>query len=39
MPQDARGHFPMKYEDGTLGVLTVNNRSILKSELIEGVAQ
>ena len=36
VPQDARGHFPMKYEDGTLGVLTVNNRSILKSELIEG---
>mgnify|MGYP003577130531 CR=1 FL=1 len=36
VPQDARGHFPMKYEDGTLGVLTVDNRCILKSELIAG---
>ncbi len=36
VPQDARGHFPMKYEDGTLGVLTVENRSIVKSELIAG---
>ena len=36
VPQDARGHFPMKYEDGTLGVLTVENRNIIKSELIEG---
>ncbi len=36
VPVDARGEFPMKYEDGTLGVLTVNNRNILKSELIEG---
>ena len=36
VPCDARGHFPMKYEDGTLGVLTVVDRSIIKSELIEG---
>ncbi len=36
VPQDARGHFPMKYEDGTLGLLTVDRRCILKSELIEG---
>ncbi len=36
VPTDARGHFPMKYEDGTLGVLTVENRNIIKSELIEG---
>ncbi|WP_193212104.1 hypothetical protein [Luteolibacter marinus] len=36
VPRDARGHFPMKYEDGTLGVLTVENRNIIKSELIEG---
>lgn len=36
VPSDARGHFPMKYEDGTLGVLTVENRNIIKSELIEG---
>ena len=36
VPTDAKGHFPMKYEDGTLGVLTVENRDIIKSELIEG---
>ena len=36
VPTDANGHFPMKYEDGTLGVLTVKNRNIIKSELIEG---
>ncbi len=36
VPCDARGEFPMKYEDGTLGLLTVENRNILKSELIEG---
>ncbi|MBK1826625.1 hypothetical protein [Haloferula rosea] len=36
VPDDARGHFPMKYEDGTLGVLTVEDRNIIKSELIEG---
>ncbi|BCX48388.1 hypothetical protein HAHE_22960 [Haloferula helveola] len=36
VPTDARGHFPMKYEDGTLGVLTVTDRNIIKSELIEG---
>jgi hypothetical protein len=36
VPDDAKGHFPMKYEDGTLGVLTVENRNIIKSELIEG---
>lgn len=36
VPTDAKGHFPMKYEDGTLGVLTVENRSIVKSVLIQG---
>ncbi len=36
VPTDARGHFPMKYADGTLGVLTVENRSIISSELISG---
>ena len=36
VPTDARGHFPMKYEDGTLGVLTVVDRCIIKSELIAG---
>ncbi len=36
VPADARGHFPMKYEDGTLGVLEVENRCIIRSTLIEG---
>lgn len=36
VPEDARGEFPMKYEDGTLGVLTVVDRNIVKSTLIEG---
>lgn len=36
VPCDANGQFPMKYEDGTLGVLDVKDRSIIKSTLIEG---
>jgi hypothetical protein len=36
VPTDARGQFPMKYEDGTLGVLDVENRCIIRSTLIEG---
>ena len=36
VPQNARGQFPMKYEDGTLGVLDVVNRDVVKSTLIEG---
>jgi aminopeptidase len=36
VPTDAHGQFPMKYEDGTLGVLHVENRCILKSTLIQG---
>lgn len=36
VPVDAKGEFPMKYEDGTLGLLTVENRNILRSDLIEG---
>ena len=36
VPVDARGHFPMKYEDGTLGVLEVTNRCIVNSTLIAG---
>ncbi len=36
VPQDARGQFPMKYEDGTLGVLDVKDRCIYRSTLIEG---
>ena len=36
VPVDANGQFPMKYEDGTLGVLEVKNRNIIHSNLIEG---
>ena len=36
VPVDANGKFPMKYEDGTLGVLDVVNRDVVKSTLIEG---
>ncbi|MDB4353748.1 hypothetical protein N9Z02_00425 [Akkermansiaceae bacterium] len=36
VPKDARGKFPMKYEDGTLGVLDVENRDVVRSTLIEG---
>ena len=36
VPSDARGQFPMKYEDGTLGVLEVQDRCIVSSTLIEG---
>ncbi|MDX1679590.1 MAG: hypothetical protein R3242_02560 [Akkermansiaceae bacterium] len=36
VPTDARGQFPMKYEDGTLGLLEVKDRCILSSSLIEG---
>ncbi|MBC8128635.1 MAG: hypothetical protein H8M99_15965 [Gloeobacteraceae cyanobacterium ES-bin-144] len=36
VPCDARGQFPMKYEDGTLGILDVQDRCIIRSTLIEG---
>jgi len=36
VPTDANGQFPMKYEDGTLGVLDVKDRNIYRSTLIEG---
>ena len=36
VPRDAHGQFPMKYEDGTLGVLDVENRCIIRSTLIAG---
>ena len=39
VPVDANGKFPMKYEDGTLGVLNVENRNIVRSTLIEGNQQ
>ena len=36
VPVDAHGQFPMKYPDGTLGVLEVKNRCIIHSTLIRG---
>lgn len=36
VPKSAEGFFPMKYEDGTLGKLTVTGGRIVKSELIAG---
>jgi hypothetical protein len=36
VPTDARGYFPMKYEDGTLGLLEVADRCIMHSSLIAG---
>lgn len=36
VPVDANGQFPMKYADGTLGVLDVKDRCIVRSTLIEG---
>ena len=36
VPRDANGQFPMKYEDGTLGVLDVENRDVKRSTLIAG---
>jgi aminopeptidase len=36
VPTSANGQFPMKYEDGTLGLLDVKDRNIIKSTLIAG---
>ncbi|MDZ4290202.1 MAG: hypothetical protein U0984_19705 [Prosthecobacter sp.] len=36
VPTGAEGHFPLKYEDGTLGKLTVVGGRIIHSELIAG---
>ncbi len=36
VPQGAEGEFPMKYEDGTLGRLTVTGGRIVESKLIGG---
>ena len=36
VPVDANGQFPMKYADGTLGVLEVKDRNIIHSTLISG---
>lgn len=36
VPVNARGEFPMRYADGTIGLLTVRDRNVMRSELIEG---
>mgnify|MGYP000894928416 CR=1 FL=1 len=36
VPINANGQFPMKYADGTLGVLDVKDRCIVRSTLIQG---
>jgi hypothetical protein len=36
VPAGAEGHFPMKYEDGTLGKLTVTGGRIIHSAIIAG---
>jgi len=36
VPTGAEGAFPLKYEDGTLGKLTVTGGRIIKSELLAG---
>ncbi|MEI6656490.1 MAG: hypothetical protein WCP45_17140 [Verrucomicrobiota bacterium] len=36
VPTAAHGQFPMKYEDGTLGVLDVKDRAIYRSSLLAG---
>lgn len=36
VPVDANGQFPMKYADGTLGLLDVKDRNITRSILISG---
>ncbi len=36
VPVDAHGQFPMKYEDGTLGLMEVKDRDIICATLISG---
>jgi aminopeptidase len=36
VPIDANGQFPLKYSDGTLGLLEVRNRNIISSTLLSG---
>jgi aminopeptidase len=39
VPKDASGKFPLKYEDGTLGLMTVENGRIVDAKLIRGNAE
>lgn len=36
VPKSADGRFPMKYGDGTLGILEVKDRNIISATLVEG---
>lgn len=36
VPKGAEGEFPMKYEDGTLGIMTVTGGRIVKAHLVRG---
>lgn len=36
VPKSANGQFPMKYSDGTLGILEVKDRNIISATLVEG---
>lgn len=36
VPTSAHGHFPMAYEDGTHGIMTVENGRITRAELLSG---
>lgn len=38
VPASAQGAFPMKYEDGSIGLMTVSNGRITKAELLSGNA-
>ncbi len=39
VPTGASGEFPMKYEDGTIGIMKVANGRIQKAELLRGNAE
>jgi hypothetical protein len=36
VPTDASGHFPLKFEDGTIGLMTVKGGRIVDSKLLKG---
>jgi len=39
VPTGAEGEFPMKYEDGTIGLMTVHGGRVVKAELLKGSAE
>ena len=36
VPTDASGEFPLKYEDGTIGLMTVAKRRVVNAKLVQG---